>query len=163
MSVKAVVAHQIPGRVRLSIAERRGDDDYFATLSERFSHLDGVRHVKANPVAGSIALEFAGDLQDIIERVDASGLLDVDVDGDAGAALAARIRHEPPINLVSGRDINPMFMTGVAFVALGLLQSLRGRVMVPAVTAFWYATSTFQQGLVRVAVEPSITDVIDSE
>ncbi|MDC8756526.1 HMA2 domain-containing protein [Janthinobacterium fluminis] len=149
MSTNAVVVHQLPGRVRLSIPEKRGDDDYFRLLSRRFSGLEGVRNVKTNALAGSIVLEFNGHLQEVLRRAGAPALFDLD--GAAGGmrpALPAR-----PLNLVTGRELNPMFMAGVLFSAVGLLQSIRGRLMVPAVTAFWYATSTFQQAGVTIVMD----------
>jgi hypothetical protein len=149
MSARAIVAHQMPGRVRFSVPDKRGDVDYFQRLSRRFSGIDSVHRVKANPLAGSIVLEFAGALEALLLRLAAPDLFEL------AESLVGNDNLAPPpypIQLVSGRDINPMFMAGVGFAVLGLLQGFRGRVMVPAVTAFWYATSTFQQAGVAVAL-----------
>lgn len=150
MSAKAVVAHLMPGRVRLSIAERRGDNDYFAMLSRRLSGVEGVRRVKTNPLAGSIVLEFSGVLPELMRRAGAPALFDIE-QGAVGAAPPPSVAR--PVNLVSGREINPSFMLGMLFAAVGLVQSIRGRLMVPAATAFWYATTTFQQAGITVVMD----------
>lgn len=155
MSARAVVAHRLPGRVRLSIAERRGDAGYFAALANQFAGLDGVRAVKPNAAAGSIVLEFSGALDELIRRSGAVFELAV---GAAEAGSLAPSAPAPAFNLVSGRDINPMFMAGVLFTFMGLVQSLRGRLGVPGLTAFWYATTTFQQ-----AGMPVVTDVVEMD
>src|SRR4051812_9705312 len=105
MTTSAVVVHQIPGRVRLSIADKRGDGDYFSSLSRKFSGFDGVHRVKTNPVAGSIVLEYAGGLQELLGRIAAASLFELveSVVGDGEfATLAGDSVH---LNLVSGRDI----------------------------------------------------------
>ncbi|MES2300195.1 MAG: hypothetical protein V4582_24390 [Pseudomonadota bacterium] len=165
MTAKAMVAHQMPGRVRFSVPAKRGDVDYFQRLKHRFTGIDTVQRIKANPLAGSIVLEFGGSLETLLARLVepdlfelADSLTDSMPDSLAHSMADARGNgaYLPlpayPIHLVSGREINLTFMAGVVFAALGLLQGLRGRVMVPAVTAFWYATSTFQQASVAVAL-----------
>jgi len=49
-----------------------------------------------------------------------------------------------PFRLVSGREINPMFMVGSALAIVGLVQTFRGKIVVPSVTAFWYALEAFR-------------------
>jgi hypothetical protein len=51
-----------------------------------------------------------------------------------------------PFRLVSGRELNPMQMAGVLFGALGVAQALRGKIAVPALSAFWYAVNAFRLG-----------------
>lgn len=155
MSPAAAVVHRMPGRVRLSIPARRGDSAYFKRLTARFSAQDTVRHVKANPVAGSVLLEFSGSLAALMQRAGAAELFDFEADWPDGGGQDAASRLLRPIHLVSGRDINPTYMAGVLFVVVGLLQSIRGRLMVPAITAFWYATSTFTQAGVTLALSPT--------
>ncbi|HEV7816209.1 MAG TPA: hypothetical protein VGP06_14055 [Janthinobacterium sp.] len=145
MNDRAVVSHRMPGRVRFSIPERRGDSAYFSSLSERFSALDAVTRVRANVLAGSIALEFSGALDDVMRGAGAENLFDMEARATHAADYLLPAHYVQPVSLVTGRELNPSFMAGAAFAALGLLQSFRGQVMVPAATAFWYASSTFQQ------------------
>jgi hypothetical protein len=148
MNDHITVAHQSPGRVRLTIDGRRGDSAFFHQLAQRCAALTGVNRVRINPTAASLVVEYRGTLQALIRQ--AAGLFAFD--GSIKPGLAA---DEPlPFALVSGRELNPMFMSGAAFALLGLIQSLRGRVTVPAATAFWYAATNFQQARNVVLVEP---------
>lgn len=152
MRTRATVAHRIPGRARLLIAGQRGNQGFFDELSQRISAVEGVRRVRANPIAGTVVLEHDGTFEELMQR---SGLHDVIeiAEGSSGpphadAASAASVTaayQARPLNLVSGRDLNPMFMAGAAFSLLALLQTFRGQVFVPAATAFWYAVTSFQQ------------------
>jgi len=150
MNSRAVVAHQMPGRVRLAIAGRRGDSGYFRQLAQRYAGLGSVRRVRINPAAASLVIEYSGPLRQLLRQ--AEDLFALDGDGAAGSQDGvAAMMEAPPLTLVSGRDLNPLFMAGAAFAAIGLVQSLRGQFMVPAATAFWYATSTLQQAQVLAA------------
>lgn len=148
----ALVAHQIPGRVRIAIAARRGDSAYFRQLAQRYAGLPNVQRVRINPAAASLALEYSGSLDELLQQAD-----DLFALGDAGQQqrqAGAPAAQPLPFNLVSGRELNPMFMAGAAFALIGLVQCLRGQFMVPAATAFWYATSTLQQARSVAVVAP---------
>lgn len=155
MTASAIVAHQLPGRVRLTIAAHRGDAGYFRQLAQRYAGVANVHAVRVNPAAASVVLEFDGNWQDLLQ---ASGDL-LALEAHAPPAPASSpVDREPPFTLVTGREVTPMFMAGMLFSAIGLVQSLRGRLMVPAVTAFWYATSTFQQARALAQVSLDISD-----
>jgi len=69
--------------------------------------------------------------------------------------LAATLHS--PFNLVSGREITPMFMAGTLLAALGAAQTLRGKFLAPAVTVFWYAIQAFRQAeMSRETREPIV-------
>lgn len=145
MATRATVAHQIPGRIRLHIQAQRGNTAFFDQLSQRFSSVEGVRLARGNPTAGTFVLEYDGPLEDVIKRSGAQDILEL-----APAPIGASTRQivqglDKPVNLVTGRELDPMFMAGTAFSLMALLQGLRGQIFVPAATAFWYAASTFQQ------------------
>lgn len=145
MTTRAIVAHQIPGRIRLQIHAQRGNAEFFDQLSHRFSAVESVRLARGNPTAGTFVLEYDGPLEEVLQRSGARGILDL-----APAPVGASTRQvlqglDKPVNLVTGRNLDPMFMAGTAFSLMALFQGLRGQVFVPAATAFWYAASTFQQ------------------
>lgn len=150
--VPARIVHQMPGRLRLAMTERRGDAAYFGELARQLAALDGVRHVRSNPPAASVVVEFEGALEALMAGLRASGLLAFDAPAKRAPMLDAG--GTAPTQLVSGRELNPMFMAGLGFALFGLLQSLRGRVEVPAMTAFWYAASTFQQARGQMPLAP---------
>jgi hypothetical protein len=148
MSAKAHIAHQTDGRVRLSIPERRGDVHYFAALQDRFSGIGQVHRVSTNPVTGSVLLEFTGNLDQVMRAADGSGM--VEFETAAKRELAGR-RGEAPaaytelmLRLRAG-NLNPMMLAAGMFAVVGVLQTMRGKVMVPAMTAFWYAANVYWQ------------------
>lgn len=144
MMARAVVVHQIPGRARFVVREKRGDADYFSRLSEEVSRFDNVHRAKVNPATGSVTLEFSGGLQDIAQHAQMRQLFTVEQDDlvDRPLSSGAAPRN---INLVSGREIGPMFMTGTALTLLGIVQTIRGQIAVPAIASFWYAVEAFRQ------------------
>lgn len=147
MRIHATVAHQIPGRIRVLIPSHRGDAAFFDQLSEHFNRIEGVRRARGNPIAATFVVEYDGSLDDLLTRSGARDMLELGPSPGPSATrfgLPSPVRAGP-VNLVSGRDLNPMFMAGTGFGAMGLLQTMRGQVLVPAATAFWYAVSAFRQ------------------
>jgi hypothetical protein len=141
MATNAVIAHRIPGRVRLVIRERRGDVDYFADLSDRLTRFPSVQNSRVNATTGSIALEFAGSVEDILRQAEEEDLLSIIEGVTVDVPLRSMIA---PINLVSGREINRMFMVGSLLVVVGLIQTLRGEWFPPAFSVFWAAAEAFR-------------------
>jgi hypothetical protein len=142
----AVVAHSLPNRLRLRIPARRGDEDYFAALVDAVRGIRGVDAAKANARTGSVVVEFSCGIDALLDRLREHDL-DVELQTVRHDAPATRPTSTAPIwkpvSIVTGRDINPMFMTGAALTLLGAVQALRGRVMPPSITALWYATEAF--------------------
>ena len=148
MSVQAEIVHRLPGRIRLRLRERRGDTAYFASLSEDLGGCDGVERVKANPATGSILIEFSGLAENLARQLGHHG-----VSLRPQSAPAAESRPQPvagngnarPFHLVSNQEINPMFMLGTMFAVMGIVQTLRGKILVPAVSLLWHAMAAFRQ------------------
>lgn len=57
----AIIAHQIPGRVRLRIPERRGDHAYFESLIQGLSAHPGVHRTRVDARRGSVVIHHAHD------------------------------------------------------------------------------------------------------
>lgn len=158
MSARATIAHRMPGRIRLSVPEMRGDEAFFTGLAAQLSGQPDVVRVRPNTRAGSLLVEHTGEAGPILAWAEAEQLLQLAPDGAAaapGGAAGPLSAPGPAVRLVSGRDIDPMFMAGVAFLGMGLLQVVRGQVMVPAATAFWYAISVFPQWQRLAAAVPA--------
>jgi hypothetical protein len=143
MKLRVQVAHQIPGRVRLLLPEHRGDSQLFARLAQELDQTRLFKNVRVNPVTGSVVLEYDGAADDLLARLAAQlpYELELTTPPPPGPALAAVAN---PLRLVSGRDVNPMVMAGTLFSALGMHQAMRGKIMVPALSAFWYAVNAFR-------------------
>jgi hypothetical protein len=145
MATNAVVVHRIPGRARLLVRNRRGDAAYFSNLSESLGQFENVQSARTNPTTGSVTLEFIGDLEALLQQAEDSDLLTI-----TETVLPQR-RPSPtgratdaPVNLVSGRDVDRMFMVGSVLLVIGVIQSIRGQWFPPAVSVFWMAASAFR-------------------
>ena len=57
------VVHQLPRRVRIKVAEKKGDIAYFEGLVAALSQQPAIEEVTANPRAGSITLRYSGPLE----------------------------------------------------------------------------------------------------
>lgn len=148
MAVQAEVAHTLPGRIRLRLREKRGDTAYFASLSEEVMICDGVERVKANAATGTILIEFSGRTEDLAGQLGQHGVSFL-----PSAPPNVENRPQPssgngnatPFHLVSNREINPMFMLGTALAVVGIVQALRGKILVPSLSVLWYAMEAFRQ------------------
>jgi hypothetical protein len=148
MSVRAALVHRLPGRIRLRMQEKRGDTDYFSRLSADFSALDDVHHVRTNASTGSVVIEFSGTQEALIERLREHdvAVVDMNVGEETGtAATLPKAVDLPPLMLVSGRSINALFLVGTVLTAATLVQTLRGKLLGPALPMFWSALEAFRR------------------
>jgi hypothetical protein len=143
MKLRAQVAHQTPGRVRLLLPEHRRDSQLFARLAQELDQTRLFRNIRVNPVTGSVVLEYDGASDVLLARLAAQLPYELELTAlpPPGPALAAVAN---PLRLVSGRDVNPMVMAGTLFSAVGVHQTMRGKIMVPALAAFWCAINAFR-------------------
>jgi hypothetical protein len=135
MTTPARIAHQTAGRIRIEVPDRRGDDDYFASLAERLAQSGQVLRARGNPAAASLVLEYGGPLEAVLEQLDRCSL-----------RLSAPVRQDAPAAAMLGGtwERNPMLMVGALFGAVALVQTARGEIMLPALSAFWYAASALR-------------------
>jgi hypothetical protein len=150
MAASAVIVHRIPGRARLLLRERRGDPAYFSELSESIRRFENVQSARSNPTTGSITLEFIGDLETLLKQAEESDLFTITESvlpqRRASSLVGARAYS---INLVSGREVNRMFMVGSVLVVVGVIQTIRGEWFPPAVSVFWMAAQAFRMATGR--------------
>jgi hypothetical protein len=149
MAFNAVVAHRTSGRVRLRIREKRGDEAFFFELSELLQEIDTVQAVRANAMTGSVVIEYAGDFDGLAELMKTRDIIVEKGQEPAASPVkesgTTRLSAPIPLNIVSGREITPMFMIGVLLAGVGVVQIFRGRVLVPAMSGFWMAMVAFCQ------------------
>jgi DNA/RNA endonuclease YhcR with UshA esterase domain len=148
MTTTAVIVHQLPGRLRLRFSEGRGDAEYFSALSDIIAHINGVDQVKTNASTGSVVIEFSDTAENLTQRLQQQG---VSIANPSKTDHADVQQYKPdrhntvPFHLVSNRDINPMFMLGALLTAVGVVQTFRGKVLVPSISVLWYAIEAFRQ------------------
>lgn len=138
MSTPAHVAHQSPGRIRLEIPSRRGDDTFFAALSKQVAQSNQVSRARGNARAASLVVEYSGALERL---VDDFRRLELALASPPGTA----------VQLPAGWDARSMLLAGAAFGMVGVIQTVRGEVMMPALTAFWYAASALRLARIPAA------------
>lgn len=144
MNLRAHVAHLTEGRARIQLPGHRGDGEFFAQVVQTIEQSGLVRSVRANPVTGSVVLEFDGPPEVLLTRLQALAPIEIVPPVATRQLRFTLARATAPFKLVSGRDINPMAMAGTLFGAVGVAQTLRGRVALPALSAFWYAVNAFR-------------------
>lgn len=145
--VAAFVVHRLPRRLRLSIPDRRHDAAYFARLTTRLAAQPAVDAVKANPMTGSVTIGHTVPWPALRQMLEHEALCLVE-NADAVPRQTPRQPAAwagPAPLLVSGREIDIRFMAGVVFAVAGVVQTVRGRILLPALSAFWYASRAFQE------------------
>jgi hypothetical protein len=144
MIARGEVCHRIHGRVRVRVGERRGDPAYFERVSQALARCDGVTHYDVNSMTGSILIEHAAPLEQVLDFAQAEGLFRVQrVDA---VPVPGRLRAERGLERIDAQvrqltageaDLRTVVLAGL--IGMGVLQLVRGEVLAPAVTLFWYA------------------------
>lgn len=149
MPPSAHIAHRMPGRLRLRVAERRGDEAWFRGAVAQLRECPTVSDVSASPVTGSLLVRHDGPDIDVIQSyARALELFEVAQDPAPPAAHTAA-----PDSLIRGRLVdadrwvrresaNGTDLRSLALVGLlgaSVWQALRGQVLPAAGTLLWYA------------------------
>jgi hypothetical protein len=137
------------------IGERRGDSTYFERVSQALTRSEGVTHCHANPTTGTILIEHAAPLEQVLRFAEAQQLFCVDrleprqVAGRLRAAQGLK-RIDAEVRQLTGGEADLRTVALAGLISLGVVQLIRGDVLAPAVTLFWYALATMhflqQQG-----------------
>lgn len=145
---QAYVAHTVPGRVRLRIPARRGDDAYFANVASQLREIGGAEGVKTNPRTGSVLINGL-ELDRLAETARNERLFAlrrsppppesvIDAVGTSVDTLESGVKK------VTRGEMDLASLAFVFFLGLGLVQLLRGNFAGPATTLFWYAAMLAQ-------------------
>lgn len=144
--VKARMVSRAPGRLRLRVSERRGENALFATLAETIGNEPGVLRVTANPRTGSLLIEHEGALDPILSRLTDRGLLQMEKAGrrPSGGAAVRDLRLgfawlDLELRRLTGREVDLSAGIILVLTLLALFQGLRGQILPPSITIAWYA------------------------
>ncbi|MEO5336527.1 MAG: hypothetical protein H7841_06500 [Magnetospirillum sp. WYHS-4] len=140
------LCHRALGRTRVRIPERRRDSDYFERVARVLAACPGIEAVEANALTASLLVSHAGDVEALARLARDRDLFDLrsgpipaktltDSVGKGGAAVSRALGQW------TGGQADLAVVAFLFFVTLGVAQVFRGRVAIPAITAFWYAAS----------------------
>ena len=154
MPPKAQIAHISPGRVRLRIAAKRGDTEFFDRLKRAWDGWSGAAPAGVNAATGSLlitgeaatigrAADFGreNEIFDLVALPPHPGRL---IQDTAGPFVALNSR----IKALSGGTLDLPSALFAALLLTGLLELLRGNWKSPPwYTAFWYAAGIYSKSL----------------
>jgi Heavy metal associated domain 2 len=151
MSADAAIVHQLPGRLRLRIVDRKGDSWFFEKLKNGLERCSAIRQLDINPTTGSVLIHHDGNADEILKY---GGTHDLFV-----LAPPAGRRTVPPSRAavhalrtldsrVKERTSGSWDLRELAFFTLSLgalVQTARRNFWPEALTLIWYAMLTLQQ------------------
>lgn len=140
----AYVCHQLTGRVRVKVADKRGELTYFSRACRELSTVTGVVAVSANPVTGSIVVNGVS-LRTLAEEAQARELFRL-VGAENGTVRAQTRRSLERVSddlaRISGGAWNFDDALFLALIGFAVHEAVNGRFAAPAVTLAWYAFNT---------------------
>lgn len=148
---KAYIKHQMAGRIRLKIPEKRGDEAYFEYLAESFAGCEAVSQLQLNPQTASLLIQHgAVPFLEVADFASSNSLFTVTGESETelpateqmsiaslSNVLAAHLDHKLA-DLSAGRvDVRSVLFLG--FMGLAVREASKGHVMAPASTFLWRA------------------------
>ena len=133
----ARIAHAMPGRLRLRITERRGDQGYFQGLPEQLRGLPGTEVMRFDARTASVLIRHQSEPAHIADYARERGLFDLDLTDPRRTP-----RSTAPASDSSGtsrQQTAPLVVMAVVFGGLSAYQLARGRVAGHASEALWNA------------------------
>jgi hypothetical protein len=150
----ARVAHSLPGRKRVKIDEKRGDETYFIELKKELADCPDILKVEANALAGTVLVHHRADAPDVLRCALERGLFRLDKHPPSTHPLtpaavqlsAYRKIAKRKTNSRSSNGLNMRFLVFLGMLGVGIVQTIEGNIAIPAIAAFWYAFSTLPRG-----------------
>ena len=154
----AYIKHQLPGRVRLKIPQKRGDFRYFDRIAEIFTDCPGITQLQLNPPAASILICHVTetDFLNIAEFAQTNGLFTIIEQPEEETFSIPYL----PIPKLTSKGLNRVdeslmdFSKGrldgrsllfLTLIGLAVRQVTQGNIMGPASTLLWYAFSLLKE------------------
>ena len=138
------VTHQMQGRLRLRIADKRRDEMYFALLKETLAQCQGVESVSVSPLAGSVLVVGTAAADEVIRFGQKAELFEVIEERltPYSDRLSDQVdRFDLRLRQATRGQLDVTALATVGLVAAGLWQISRRRVLPEALTILWYAAS----------------------
>lgn len=148
---KAFIKHQMPGRVRLKIPSKRGDEQYFEELAETFAECEAIGQLQLNPPTASLLIQHGiAPFDEIAKFAANAGLFTIAMGQEAElmatetssiasltSSAAAYLDHKMA-DLSAGKvDVRSLLF--LSFVGMAVVEAKKGHIMAPASTFLWRA------------------------
>jgi hypothetical protein len=154
MTVRAEIVHEMPGRVRARLPQYQGDAQAFMQLEQVLLETGLFSNVHGNPLTGSVVLEFSAPRDEVLAKLAdhlpfqlelvARGAAPGPSKAEAGANATGGMTAAQQGRMMIGASApNAVWVIGALFAGVGVVQLLRGQILVPALSAFWYAHHAF--------------------
>jgi hypothetical protein len=141
MAPLARLVHTLPGRKRIRISEKRGDEAYFARLKKSLADCPGVVEVETNPATASVLVHHAANVTHFLHSAVKQELFRLTRDN-----RPIRTGANPPVPANRGTadksapsfrlSTNMRRLIFLGLIGMGIRQTSKGNIAVPAVTAF---------------------------
>jgi hypothetical protein len=145
MIPSAHIVHQVRGRLRLQVREKRKDIAYFETVRSRLDSLADIDEVRVNTTTGSIVMlhslpehdELTGQLQQLelfeITEARQPGPTGLDTVGSGLADIEQLIKSG------TAGSVDLKTVAYVCMMGLTVHQIMRGQILGPAMPMLWDA------------------------
>ena len=150
---RAVIARQSPGRARLHIDNRRGDERFFKEAAAVLIEHPNVQEVRASSRAASLLILYSGDLGSVMTHAQGRELFELDTH-----PLTPIARVKDSIDLLDDKiakhsddSLNLGKVLFVGLVGATLWQIRKGYVLPAGLTVFNYALKAMEWGHEREA------------
>lgn len=144
---RAAVVHAMEGRTRLRVADRRGDEGFFASVAAGLSALAGVHKVEVAPLTGGILIFHDAPLSLLGEAAEKGGLFSLTSEMTEKSQSEELLLH-----------LSPRMVAGAALGLAAIWQIYKENIFPPALTLAWYTAE-----LTLPALFPTADDVSDAE
>ncbi len=156
---RAEIVHQMPGRLRVRVADRRNNREYFARVREALATMEGVQSVETNWASGSVLLLHDSTADNITQFARERDLFDVHAPQWLAPAVSQRIAQGAGsvvhrVNRFTRGEVDVPGIVVIGFATAGLVQVLRRNAWPPGMTLFWYAAILLKDVASAAARDP---------
>jgi len=153
MAPEAVIRHQMRGRLRVRIPEKRKDRDFFSELDRRLSECPQVAAVETNSLTGSVLVFYEGDAAAVRDYAESRNLFRI-AEKAAGPPPAGRAGRglkslDERIKESTGGAWDGRSAAFIALLSFAGIQILRGNFLPAAGSLIWYAAGLARSAMPR--------------
>jgi len=149
-SPEALLVHDTPGRVRLRVAEKRGDRAYFLAAQRALSSCPSVRHVSVSPLTGSLLILHSGELSALASFARDQAVFELSPKPlpDTFSSIQAEVRRlDTRLRAGSQERWGVAGLTFFGLLGASVWQLTQGRVLPPTLTLLFQALNVFKQAV----------------